>query len=66
MRSRLTRRFFALAPGSRPSTPGPWTPNDNPEIEAFFSTLTGSVHYPGRFASLEEARAWCAGVLPVV
>lgn len=59
MRSRLTRRFFART-GVEALYARPRTPNDNPEIEAFFSTLKGRLHYPGRFASLAEARAWCA------
>ena len=59
MRSRLTRRFFGRT-GVEALYARPRTPNDNPEIEAFFSTLKGRLNYPGRFASLEEARAWCA------
>nr|MBI3613129.1 transposase family protein [Nitrospirota bacterium] len=58
MRSRLTRRFFASA-GVEPLYARPRTPNDNPEIEALFSTMKGRPDYPGRFESLEHARAWC-------
>lgn len=59
MRARLTRRFFART-GIEPLYARPRTPNDNPEIEAFFSTMKGRPDYPGRFASLEHAQAWCA------
>ena len=59
MRSRLTRRFFART-GIEPLYARPRTPNDNPEIEAFFSTLKGRLDYPGRFESFEHACAWCA------
>lgn len=58
MRSRLTRRFFART-GIEPLYARPRTPNDNPKIEALFSTLKGRLHYPGRFESVEHARAWC-------
>jgi putative transposase len=46
-------------PGSSPCTLAPRTPNDNPEIEALFSTLKGRPDYPGRFESFEQA--WCEG-----
>lgn len=59
MRSRLTRRFFART-GVEALYARPRTPNDNPEIEAFFSTLKGRLNYPGRFESLEQALTWCA------
>lgn len=59
MRSRLTRRFLART-GVEALYARPRTPNDNPEIEAFFSTLKGRLNYPGRFESLGQARAWCA------
>jgi transposase InsO family protein len=59
MRSRLTRRFFART-GVAALYARPRTPNDNPEIEAFFSTLKGRLTYPGRFESWEHAQAWCA------
>ncbi len=60
MRSRLTRRFFTRA-GIEPLYARPRTPNDNPEIEAFFSTMKGRPDYPGRFESFEQAWAWCEG-----
>ena len=60
MRSQLTRRFFSRT-GIEPLYARPRTPNDNPEIEAFFSTLKGRPDYPGRFESFEHARAWCEG-----
>lgn len=58
MRSHLTRRFFGRT-GVAPLYARPRTPNDNPEIEAFFSTLKGRLDYPGRFESLADAHAWC-------
>ena len=58
MRSRLTRRFFART-GIEPLYTRPRTPNDTPEIEALFSTMKGRPDYPGRFESVEHARAWC-------
>lgn len=51
MRSRLTRRFFVRT-GVEPLYARPRTPNDDPEIEAFFSTLKGQLSYPG------ASRAW--------
>lgn len=59
MRSRLTRRFFART-GVEALYARPRTPNDNPEIEAFFSTLKGRLNYPGRFEGLEQVLTWCA------
>lgn len=38
----------------------PRVSNDNPYSESQFKTLTYRPDYPDRFASLEEARAWCA------
>lgn len=58
MRSRLTRRFFART-GVEALYARPRTPNDNPEIEAFFSTLKGRLNYPGRFESPQHAQGWC-------
>ena len=63
MRSRLTRRFFART-GIEPLYARPRTPNDNPEIEALFSTLKGRPNYPGRFETFEQAQAWCAAFFP--
>lgn len=60
MRSRLTRRFFSRT-GIEPLYARPRTPNDNPEIEALFSTLKGRPDYPGRFETFEHALAWCEG-----
>lgn len=60
MRSRLTRRFFSRT-GIEPLYARPRTPNDNPEIEALFSTMKGRLDYPGRFESFEHALAWCEG-----
>ena len=36
----------------------PYTPNDNPYSEAQFKTMKYQPGYPGRFNSLDEARAW--------
>ena len=36
----------------------PYTPNDNPYSEAQFKTMKYQPGYPGRFSSLDEARAW--------
>ncbi len=58
MRSRFTRRFFART-GVEALYARPRTPNDNPEIEAFFSTLKGRLNYPGRFESRDHAQQWC-------
>jgi len=60
MRSRLTRRFFSRT-GIESLYARPRTPNDNPEIEALFSTLKGRPDYPWRFESFEHAHAWCEG-----
>lgn len=38
----------------------PRVSNDNPFSESHFKTLKYMPTYPGRFESLEEARAWCA------
>ncbi|MFQ5802579.1 MAG: hypothetical protein ACE5JQ_06755, partial [Candidatus Methylomirabilales bacterium] len=37
----------------------PCTPNDNPQIEAFFSTMKGRPDYPGRFDGSAHAQTWC-------
>lgn len=58
MRSHLTRRFFART-GIEPLYTRPRTPDDNPEIEALFSTMKGRPDYPGRFESFEQALGWC-------
>ena len=36
----------------------PYTPTDNPYSEAQFKTMKYRPDYPGRFAGLEQARAW--------
>ena len=36
----------------------PYTPTDNPYSEAHFKTLKYRPDYPGRFAGIEQARAW--------
>ena len=59
MRSRLTRRFFART-GVEGLYARPRTPNDNLDIEAFFSTLKGRLNCPGRFEHSAHAQAWCA------
>lgn len=58
-RSHLTRRSFTRT-GVAARYARPRTPNDNREIEAFFSTLKGRLNYPGRFESVDEAQAGCA------
>ena len=37
----------------------PRVSNDNPYIEAHFKTLKYRPDYPDRFASINQARAWC-------
>jgi hypothetical protein len=39
----------------------PKTSNDNPYSEAHFKTLKYRPDYPGRFGSIQDARAWAAG-----
>ena len=36
----------------------PLVKNDNPYIESFFRTLKYHAAYPGRFATIEQARSW--------
>ncbi|WP_181015333.1 integrase core domain-containing protein, partial [Alkalispirochaeta sphaeroplastigenens] len=36
----------------------PLVKNDNPYIESFFRTLKYHASYPGRFKTIDEARAW--------
>lgn len=38
----------------------PYTSNDNPYSEAHFKTLKYHPHFPDRFGSLQDARAFCA------
>jgi putative transposase len=58
MRSRFTRRYFALLDVEQ-LFGRPRTPNDQARIEALFSTLKTHPFYPGRFTAFEEALAWC-------
>jgi transposase InsO family protein len=57
MRSRSTRRYLALLDVEQ-LFGRPRTPNDNPRVEALFSTVKTSPKYPGRFSSLEDAWEW--------
>ena len=57
MRSRSTRQFFRTL-GIDQHFSRPRTPNDNPQIEAFFSTVKNCPDYPERFETLEEAVAY--------
>ncbi len=54
MRARATREFFQdLGVGQLFSRPR--TPNDNPYVESFFSTVKTAPAYPGWFTSVEDA-----------
>lgn len=44
--------------GIVPSRSRPRVSDDNPFIESWFKTLKHSISYPGRFKSIEGARAW--------
>ena len=44
----------------------PHCSNDNPFSEAQFKTLKYRPDFPDRFGSLEDARAFCDGLLPLV
>jgi putative transposase len=57
MGSISTRQFFK-ALGIEQLYSRPRTPNDNPHIEALFSTVKNHPDYPGRFATLEEAKQY--------
>lgn len=57
MRSHSTRQFFRTL-GIDQHFSRPRTPNDNPQIEAFFSTVKNCPDYPDRFETLEEAVAY--------
>jgi transposase InsO family protein len=46
--------------GIVPSFSRPYVSDDNPYSEALFRTLKHGPSYPGRFASVDEARAWVA------
>jgi transposase InsO family protein len=54
MRSVSTKTFFATL-GVQQLFSRPHTPNDNPQIEALFSTVKNSPKYPDRFSSFKEA-----------
>lgn len=60
MRAARTKRFFRRA-SIEQLFARPRTPNDNPEIEALFSTMKGRPHYPDRFEGYDDAYAWCEG-----
>jgi len=57
MRSHSTKNFFKTL-GIDQFYSRPRTPNDNPQIEALFSTVNNCPDYPGRFDTLEEARIY--------
>ena len=57
MRSHSTARFFHRL-GIHPTFARPATPNDNPHIEAFFSTAKNVPGYPGRFDDAGQARRY--------
>lgn len=57
MRSTSTQRFFK-ALGVDQIFSRPRTPNDNPQVEALFSTVKNFPAYPGRFETIEEARLY--------
>lgn len=54
MRAISTKMFFKSL-GVKQLFSRPRTPNDNPQIESFFSTLKNTPQYPGRFKTLEQA-----------
>lgn len=57
MRSHSTQTFFKKL-GIDQLFSRPRTPNDNPQIEALFSTVKNHPDYPGRFSSLETAEEY--------
>ena len=57
MRSTSTKVFFSTL-GVQQYFSRPRTPNDNPQIEALFSTVKNVPQYPGRFSSLNEAEQY--------
>lgn len=57
MRSFSTKQFFKDL-GIEQLYSRPRTPNDNPHIEAFFSTVKNHPAYPERFETLDEAREY--------
>jgi len=56
-------REFLDGFGVRRSYSRPRVSNDNPYSESCFKTIKYSPGYPGRFADIDEARAWVAGFL---
>jgi putative transposase len=58
MRSRFTRRYFALLDIEQ-LFGRPRTPNDNARMEAIFAGVKTHPFYPVRFGSFEDALAWC-------
>lgn len=56
-------REFLDAFGVRRSYSRPRVSNDNPFSESCFKTIKYSPGYPGRFADIDEARAWVAGFI---
>lgn len=56
-------REFLDAFGVRRSYSRPRVSNDNPFSESCFKTIKYSPAYPGRFAGIDEARAWVAGFI---
>lgn len=57
MRACQTYDVFRML-GIKPSHSRPRTSNDNPFIESLFKTVKYSLAFPGRFESLEHARAY--------
>lgn len=57
MRSTSTKAFF-LTLGVHQLFSRPKTPNDNPQIESFFSTVKNFPAYPDRFSSIQQAEAY--------
>jgi putative transposase len=56
-------REFLDAFGVRRSYSRPRVSNDNPFSESCFKTIKYSPGYPGRFADIDEGRAWVTGFL---
>ena len=57
MTSKTVAQLLA-EPGVEKSLSRPYTSNDNPYSEAQFKTMKLRPTYPGRFGSLEDAKAW--------
>lgn len=57
MRSISTKIFFKSL-GMKQLYSRPRTPNDNPQIESFFSTLKHAPQYPERFETIELAESY--------